>query len=352
MYMSISRTRGGRLSRRWARSRRQRRRKYVVTGIIVLAAILGLLLTKVVIDNLGLEQREVNPGATFSLKYAEELGLDWREAYVAMLDDLGVRALRLPVYWDLIEQEQDQFNFDDVDWQLQEAAKRGSKVFLAIGMKVPRWPECHIPDWAQGLSEDELRTRIMVMLQETTQHFSKSANFAAWQIENEPFFPFGDCPKISRAQLQREVDLVKSIDDRPIIITDAGELSDWLRAAAIGDMLGISTYRDVWNRYLGHLFWPITPKWYATRLKAVRPLVDEVFVSELQAEPWSPGPIRDWDLNEQVKHMNPDKLENNMAFARRMGVSEVYLWGVEWWYWMKEQGHPEMWEAGKEIFNP
>jgi hypothetical protein len=75
-----------------------------------------------------------------------------------------------------------------------------------------------------------------------------------------------------------------------------------------------------------------------------------VFVSELQTEPWSPGPIKDWDIEEQKQHMNPEKLRANFAFASRMSVSEVYLWGVEWWYWMKEQGHPEMWEAGKEIF--
>jgi len=44
-------------------------------------------------------------GVTFSWKYSEELGLDWREVYTAMLDDLGVRKVRLPAYWDHIEAE-------------------------------------------------------------------------------------------------------------------------------------------------------------------------------------------------------------------------------------------------------
>jgi len=339
------------LSRRRARERAKRNRIYAVSTIIVFAAALGLLLISSVIDTLALEERPVQAGATFSKKYATELGLDWREAYIATLDDLGVRALRIPVYWDEVELQPGEFDFSDVDWQLEEAGKRDAKVILAVGLKVPRWPECHQPNWTDGIDEQALRARTMIMLEAVVRHFSRSPNFVAWQVENEPFFPFGECPKIDRLQLITEVDLVKTFDSRPVVITDAGELSDWIRAASIGDILGISTYRDVWNRYLGHLFWPISPKWYATRLKAVRPLVQDVFVSELQTEPWSPGPIRDWDIEEQKKHMNPKKLNDNMAFVRRMGVSEVYVWGVEWWYWMKTQGHPEMWEAGQAIFH-
>ncbi len=338
------------MSRRRTRERAKIRRVYVVTGLIIVAAVLGLLLVSSVIDSLALEERPVRPGATFSKKYATELGLDWHEAYTATLDDLGVRALRIPVYWDEIEPQPGKFNFSDVDWQLQEAGRRDAKVILAVGLKVPRWPECHEPDWAKEMDDQALRARTMIMLETAVRHFSRSPNFDAWQVENEPFFPFGECPKIDRLQLISEVDLVKAFDSRPVVITDAGELSDWVRAASIGDILGISTYRNVWNRYLGHLFWPISPKWYATRLNVVRPLVQEVFVSELQAEPWSPGPIRNWDIEEQKKHMNPKKLNDNMAFVRRMGVSEVYLWGVEWWYWMKTQGHPEMWQAGQSIF--
>ncbi|MBU0625640.1 hypothetical protein KKF05_04835 [Patescibacteria group bacterium] len=349
--MFINRSKSGRLSRSEASWRWHKRRAYFIGLSIVIVLLVSMLLTKIAIDNLGLEEREIKLGMTFSKKYAAELGLDWRETYLAMLDDLGARALRLPVYWDEIESKPGEFSFTDVDWQLQEAGRRGVKVILVVGMKVPRWPECHFPAWTQDLTEDVLRGRVMVMLQKTVQHLSRSSNFANWQVENEPFFRFGNCPEPNRKFLQGEVDLVKSIDSRPVIITDAGELSDWVRAITIADILGISTYRNVWNRYVGHVFWPSTPKWYSTRIKIVQPLVEAVIISELQAEPWSPGPIRDWDIAEQLKHMNPQRLNDNVAFARRMGVFEVYLWGGEWWYWLKTQGYPEMWDAGKMLFD-
>ena len=41
-------------------------------------------------------------GITFSSRYATDLGLDWRETYTALLDEIGVRKVRIPVYWDLV----------------------------------------------------------------------------------------------------------------------------------------------------------------------------------------------------------------------------------------------------------
>ena len=52
----------------------------------------------------GLHPREdVTLGITFSARYATDLGLDWKETYLALLDDMGVRKVRIPVYWDLTE---------------------------------------------------------------------------------------------------------------------------------------------------------------------------------------------------------------------------------------------------------
>ena len=37
--------------------------------------------------------------------------------------------------------------------------------------------------------------------------------------------------------------------------------------------------------------------------------------------------------------------------ARRVGFSEAYLWGVEWWYWLKEtKGEPAVWDTARELF--
>ena len=34
--------------------------------------------------------------------------------------------------------------------QIEQAAIRNVKVILAVGQKLPRWPECYIPGWAAG----------------------------------------------------------------------------------------------------------------------------------------------------------------------------------------------------------
>ena len=67
-------------------------------------------------------------GATYSKEYAQSLGLDWKKAYTAVLDDLGIRLLRIPAYWDEIEPRPGQYDFSDVDWQLAEAGWRGARL--------------------------------------------------------------------------------------------------------------------------------------------------------------------------------------------------------------------------------
>ena len=117
-----------------------RRRRAILLLAIGLAVLAGL-----VFWYRATLPRDAGPaqiGVTFSTKYAKELGLDWKAAYLATLDDLGVRKFRIPVYWDEAEPERGRYAWDEVDWMLDEAAKRGADVILAVGRKTPRWPEC------------------------------------------------------------------------------------------------------------------------------------------------------------------------------------------------------------------
>ena len=41
-----------------------------------------------------------------------------------------------------------------------------------------------------------------------------------------------------------------------------------------------------------------------------------------------------------------------IQFAPDVGFSEVYLWGEEWWYWMKLPGDPSYWDEGKNVLSP
>lgn len=322
-----------------------------LAALIFVALVAGLFFVNVLKDNLGLEESPIELGATFSKPYAESLGLDWKQTYLAVLDDLGVRRLRIPVYWDDIEPEPDVYNFSNVDWEVQEAAKRGAKIVLAVGRKLPRWPECHAPAWTDGMNESLVQTRILTMVEKVVRHYETDPSIVTWQVENEPFFQFGVCPPPDREFLKREVAVVRALDSRPIMITESGELSSWLSAVGIADILGISTYRTVWDRWIGYFYWPISPKYYARRYEAISTLIDRAIISELQAEPWAVNGIASLSVDEQLRLMNPTRLGENVRFARKTGFPEAYLWGVEWWYWLKTaKNHPELWAVGKQIF--
>lgn len=319
-----------------------------ITLIFILA--LGLGFVNIVVSNLGLEEKDALLGVTFSKIYAEELGLDWKEAYLATLDDLKIKTYRLPAYWSEIEPEPEVFDFTDLDWQIDEATRHGAQVILAVGRKLPRWPECHVPKWSVGLDEELVRVRIMSMIETVIRRYASNPTVVAWQVENEPFFEFGECPKPDAAFLGQEIAAVHALDARPVVISESGELSTWVRAASLADILGISTYRIVWSRFTGYFYWPVTPRVYQQRALAASALVKKIIITELQGEPWATQPIISMPLDQQLTLMNPERLMSNVVFARKIGVSEIYLWGVEWWYWLKQQGRPQMWEAAKVLF--
>jgi len=303
------------------------------------------------------EKRDINWGVTFSQKHAQDLGLDWKQNYLALLDDLKVKKLRIIAYWDLIESEKDKYNFEDLDWQVAEAQARGAKIILVIGIKTPRWPECHVPNWANNLTKSEQQESILKFIKETVLRYDKKDGFIwAWQIENEPFFGFGECPWVDEKFLNEEVKLVKFLDyKRPIIISDSGEMSFWFKAAKSGDIVGTTMYRKIWSKEAKLYFsYPLPPVFYSRKAQIIKKLFNkEVICVELQAEPWGPDLLYDLPLKEQLKTMNLKQFKKNITFAKKTELKEFYFWGSEWWYWMKEkQGQPEIWEEAKKLFTP
>jgi hypothetical protein len=187
------------------------------------------------------------------------------------------------------------------------------------------------------------------------KHFKDAPALRYWQLENEPLLDlFGDCPKSDVDFLVRERGMLKAIDRKhPVVITDSGELSFWLPTAANADVLGISMYRTTWNKWLGYFYYPVTPAFYYKKALAIYPIVKKVIVTELQAEPWPSGQrsIPATPIDEQYRSMSIKKFRDNVGFARRVGFGEVYLWGVEWWYWIKERGNADFWNEAKKLYD-
>jgi len=293
-------------------------------------------------------------GVNFSQKRAEEFGFDWKEVYLAALDDLGAKNIKLAVHWDLVEKADGEYYFDDVDYQLRQAQDRGAKVILVIGRKTPGWPECHVPRWAEELGKEEQQIKILALLENIVLRYRDWPAVEYWQVENEPFFPFGECLWKDNDFLKKEVDLVKSIDSsRSVIISESGEFPLWFKAASNGDILGITMYRRAFFGELGlYVNYPFPPVFYDRKASLIRSLLKkDVFCVELQAEPWGPALNFKLSMEEQEKSMTLEKLKKNIDFAQRTGLERFYFWGTEWWYWMKEENkRPEFWDETKKLF--
>ena len=48
--------------------------------------------------------------------------------------------------------------------------------------------------------------------------------------------------------------------------------------------------------------------------------------------------------------MGVDKFKEMINFSSKTGFDTFYLWGVEWWYWLKLNGHDELWLEAKKLF--
>lgn len=293
-------------------------------------------------------------GAAFSPRYAKELGLAPTEIYQDLLDRLKVKNFRLNVYWDEIEREESKFDFSQLDYYLSEAQKREAQVILAIGYKLPRWPECRAPAWLNQADQTTREQKQLLMLETVIKKYEYHPTVVAWQLENEPLLTFGICPQPDREFLAKEVSFVRSQTKKPIIITDSGELRSWITPMKLSDIFGTTLYRVVYINWWGNFYYPLPSFHYPLKSKIIRSLFapqnQKTIISELQAEVWSTTPLSEVPISEQVKRFPLNQFKQNIEFGKKSGFEEVYLWGVEWWYFMAKNNHPEYLDFARTLF--
>jgi hypothetical protein len=324
---------------------------YVLLGLFVCGTLLLFVLAR------KQEPQIINYGISYNVPYVYELGLDPDMVFDAFLNDLKVRDLRMSAHWTLIEPKKDQFDFAWMDKDIKKAEKVNARVIFGVGRRLPRWPECHVPSWAKELAWEDQKKEILEYVEAVVMRYKDSPAITYWQVENEPYlgvFANDHCGDLDESFLEEEIALVKRLDpSRQILVTDSGNLGTWNGAYSQGDGFGTSVYVYFWNPELGQ-FKTILPPWFYRVKENIMALIHgekETFLIELSLEPWLLEPVTEVSVETQYTRMDAQKFDEIIDYAKQTRYEKQYLWGGEWWYWLNEQGHPEMWEKGKKLFN-
>lgn len=296
-------------------------------------------------------------GASFSVPYAQYLGLDPKACLTAAIEDLGVRRFRLMSYWNRLEPTQGLYDFSELDWQIDIAEAAGAEVTLCLGLRQPRWPENHWPDWAFGTPDTVWQPALLAFIEAVLNRYKDKQCIVSYQLENETLLKsFGQNGNFDRKRLRREFRLVKSLDpSRPVIMTTSDSWGiPWL--GPLPDIVGFSIYRYLYDekkrRYVAS---SRSAHFYSLRATLIRLFRRRpTYIHELQAEPWGPMPIPEMSLDEQFQSINPARVRETIEYARETALLPVDMWGLEWWYRLKQQhGHSEIWNYMRDIYrNP
>ncbi|MBX9906904.1 hypothetical protein K2X96_03335, partial [Patescibacteria group bacterium] len=115
---------------------------------------------------------------------------------------------------------------------------------------------------------------------------------------------------------------------------------------------GTSVYVYFWNPELGQFKTILPPSFYRIKESAVELLYGKkkTFLIELSVEPWLLAPVVDTPLPVQYSRMDAEKFEEILTYAKNTRYDTQYLWGAEWWYWLKLKGESHMWDRAQTLY--
>ena len=295
-------------------------------------------------------------GTTFIPSYAKYFGVDPQETLRAIIYDLGIRHIRLVSYWEDIEKTPGNYDFSELDWQMKLAEQSNTKVSLSLGLRQPRWPECHIPDWAKNEPASQWAPQLQTLMGKVIERYKDSPSLQTYQLENEFFLKaFGECTNFDRDRLISELNFVRQQDPKhPVIIARSNNAVGLPIGKPTPDQFGVAVYKRVWDKTITHRYFEYPfPAWFYAGLAGWGQILTgkDMIIHELQAEPWMPDgfDLKTSSIAEQDKSMDAKRLHSRIEYGRATGMKTVDLWGAEWWYWRKASLHDDsLWNAVKQ----
>lgn len=285
-------------------------------------------------------------GITFSHTRLDYLKIPINDALDLALE-MGFAHLRLASYWQEIEKNKGVYDFSELEYILNRCEKTGQMVIMNVGVKSPRWPEFYWPGYLKekNFNNSEARKRTLSFIETAVRTLKKFSCITHWQVENEPLDPSGpeeeSGPEDSTIPfnfLKKEVELVRKLDSRPILLTlwgnDLESRQLFPDVSSISDLVGLDIYYKQPIKNGSGYEGPRTNDNYLREI--VRTSPKEVIISELQAEPWEKE--GSGYLSKNPESISPKLLESNLKKALSLGVKEIILWGFEYWCYRKSQG--------------
>jgi hypothetical protein len=298
-------------------------------------------------------------GASFIPDYAESLGLNPQQTLHAIIYDLGVRHLRFVSYWNDIEPTKGHYNFKMLDWEFAQADAAHAKVSLSIGLRQPRWPECHPPNWVDTAKPDsQWLPQLKQYMTAVVNRYKHNPALESYQVENEYFLKaFGQCKNFDRNRLVSEFKLVKRLDPQhTVIIARSNNAIGLPIGLPTPDEFGVSVYKRVWDQTITHRYFEYPfPAWFYAFLAGSEEILTgkNTIIHELQAEPWPPygEPISKINIATQNQSLSPARLKDRFQYGEATGIRTIYLWGAEFWYYRKVKQHdPDLWNVAKQQY--
>ena len=277
---------------------------------------------------------------------------------------MGLGLIRLSARWDQCEAD----GFAELDRLVEAAEGAGQHLLLTVGMKAMRWPEFYVParlgaempPRGGSVSADSVVGKaVQEQVERTVSRYRGSRALCAWQVENEPFNRSGPSDWwLEPALVGKEVDRVRSIDGRPVVLNVFSHFSGlvdmasrpWrspfrsapMRALQLlqpGDVLGVDAYVRIGRLIAGR---PVTfrASWdWALRAGLWRVMAAllgrSCWVVEAQAEPWEATR----ETLAEPRTMTPLVAEEVARSLGRWRYPVILLWGCEYWLWQESRGN-------------
>lgn len=287
-------------------------------------------------------------GVSFSVKQCHDFQINPTETLDFLLQTIGLRRFRLMSYWNEHEKVQGTYDFSSLDQQIEQIEKSGGVTTLCLGVRQPRWPESHWPNWVLELTQQERYEALYAFITAVVERYKTKLSIQSYQLENEALNrSFGLSGDFNRKRLKRELKLVKQLDPtRPVVMSTSNIWGLPVRQPR-PDLFGFTFYQVQFENGT-YSYTKLPTWWWNLRAKIIKITTGRSsFIHELQAEPWGPKAIWEMPIEEQNKSTSPDQLAKNIQLGRKTNLYPIDLWGGEWWYWRYKNGDSSIYEAIK-----